>query len=330
MNILLRLTKVELLKLRKHRLTWGVLLALTLVLGLQMNSLRRAAHEHPLSETTIAEAGAPPPTADGFDMSIFNPPIANQDYWQAATLPGVFTRFWRMVDWLNIAVIALGIVFVGQEFSWGMMRMTLVRGVARSQIAWSKFLALGLTTAVYLLILWLETAVLGWLLTRSLSGAIDWSFLNGSFWLEQIGGIGRMWLIILPFIAFTLAVNIGVARPGPAFSLLFMIYFLSLFSYMTLLVTVIFIMAQTDFDPVSFSGSFFGKLMQWLPHYNSRIVLYWGEPDILAEGDYNIRQMVEWLQFSIAPWLSLGRLWLYGFISLLAALYSFKRREMTP
>ncbi|MCP4422400.1 MAG: ABC transporter permease, partial [Chloroflexi bacterium] len=154
MNSLLRLTKIELLKIKKHRLTWGVLFALVLVLGLQMNSLRRDAHEHPLSETAVADTSTMPPaqTEDGFDMSIFDPPVTNQDYWDAATLPGVFAHYWRMVDWLNIVVIVLGIIFVGQEFSWGTLRMALARGVKRSHLVWAKFVALGLTTAVYLLI----------------------------------------------------------------------------------------------------------------------------------------------------------------------------------
>ncbi|MCP4421135.1 MAG: hypothetical protein GY805_31370, partial [Chloroflexi bacterium] len=223
----------------------------------------------------------------------------------------------------------LGIIFVGQEFSWGTLRMALARGVKRSHLVWAKFVALGLTTAVYLLILWLETAVFGLFLTRSLSGSVDWSFLNGTFLLEQLGGIGRMWLIILPFIAFTLAVNLVTSRPGPAFSLLFMFYFLSLFSYISLLIIIIFVIAKTDFALASFGDTFWGNMVQWSPHYNSRVVSYWGEPGVLTEVDYSIRQMADWAQISVAPWQSLGRLWLYGFISLLAALYSFNQREMT-
>lgn len=331
MNTVLRLTKVELLKIRKHWLTWGLLVALMLVLALYMNGLRRDAREHPLSETAVVNTDTLTEKLESdMDMSAFSPTVSNADYWEAATLPGVFVRFWRMVDWLNYAVIALGIIFIGQEFRWGTLRMVLMRGVTRSQMVWAKFLALGMVTAIYLLILWLETAVYGLFLTRSLSGSVDWSFLSGTFLLEQLGGIGRVWLLVLPFIAFTLAVNIVIGRPGPAFSLLFMLYVLSWFSYMSLMVMVMFFMVNPDFDPVSLGNSFFGKFMQWSPHYNSRLFIYSGEPDILSEIDYGLRQMAGWLHFTISPWLSLGRLWVYGFGSLLAALYVFNRREITP
>ncbi len=330
MNTLLRLTKVELLKIRKHWLTWVLLIALMLILAIYMNGLRRDAHAHPLTETAVVNTDTLTENLEsGFDMSSFSPIVSNEDYWEAATLPGVFVRFWRMVDWLNYAVIALGIIFVGQEFRWGTLRMILMRGVNRSQMVWSKFLALAVVTTVYLFVLWLETAVFGLFLTNSLSGSVDWSFLNSAFLLEQLGGIGRMWLLVLPFIAFTLAVNIIVGRPGPAFSLLFMLYFLSWFSYMSLMVIVMFFMRNPDFDPVTLGNSFFGTMMQWSPHYNSRLFLYLGEPDILSEMDYGLRQMAGWLQFTISLWLSLGRLWLCGFGSLLAALYSFNRREIT-
>lgn len=327
MTTLLRLTKIELLKLRKHRLSWLVLFALMLILGLQLNSSYQTAKNNPISDTpTIAE---PEPPANDL-AAIFSHPITNADYWQTATLPGIFIHFWRMLDWLSYAVILLGIIAVGQEFSWGTLRMTLIRGVSRNQIVWAKFLALNLTVAIYLLVLWLETAVLGGLLTRSLHGAIDGNFLNSPFWLTQGAGIGRTWLLIVPFIAFTLAVNIAIGRPGPAFTLLFMLYFLSLFAYMSLLIIIVFFYEQEGFDPVAVGNSLTGLLIHWIPHYNSRMVLYWGKPLALAEIDYSVRQLSDWFQFAIKPWLALGRLWMMGFVPLFAALYLFNRRELTP
>ena len=153
--------------------------------------------------------------------------------------------------------------------------------------------------------------------------------MTSSFWLEQIVGISRVWLIILPFIAFTLAVNVAVGRPGPAFTLLFMLYFLSLLAYMSLIIIVVFFYTQEGFSPAAMGNSIWGQVIQWIPHFNSRMVLHWGDPVALTDTDYSIRQFSDWFEFTIQPWLSLGRLWTLGFVSLFAALFVFNRREIT-
>ena len=335
----IRLFRVELIKLLKHRLTWGVLLGLLLIMGWQLNSLYRDVTADPNLATTLnqyQQTGIPP---------LAPPPATNEQMLDTAfgaeailaihrlahiLLPTIFQRVQLMADWLMIAIILFGILVIGRELQWGTLRMVLVRGVSRSQLLLAK---LGAVTAVYttiLLILWLTCGLIGLLTTRHLTGTLDFSFATSSFWLAQWGMLARIWLIVLVFLAFTLAVNIWLNKPGPAFSLLFLSYGLSWFAYISSTIAAVFVLANPNVDVNSFANSWGGWFIKMLPHYNGRLVTYWQQsPHILSEFDTSVYTFAQAFGLSQDPRRALFILLLYGFIPFLFALLTFQRREIS-
>ena len=432
MSDLLRLTRAELLKLGKHALTWGLLLALLFILGIKVRGLYTDVRDLPdevldliQSQTVIdldpatfdAYVGAydlaePPGTAtvmhaDGrflvrlsgeiagdtplelellstsetafvtdvgyqvhfvagegsaFDRLVLTydgrtfPPavrregsgpaadvpgawivstmsvgqgISPRELVRAATLPGLFEQIDAMVDWLVLATILLAIVAVGREFDWGTMRAVLARGVRRGQFALAKLVALAAVAILYLLVLWVACALMGLWTTRALAGESGLSFLDGAFVRSQLGLLARASLILLSFCAFALAFNLWAGKPGPAFTLLFLLHFASLLAYILLPMGAgFFFVDASETSPEAFGNSIWGRAFALVPHYNSRIVAHWAEPPRLAEIDNWARNMALLFGLPTDPWRAAIVLLLYGFVPLLAAVHLFKRRGM--
>jgi CubicO group peptidase (beta-lactamase class C family) len=249
---------------------------------------------------------------------------------EAATLPGVFERLPRLYDWLVVSTMLLGVVFVGQEFAWGTARAVLARGASRVQLMLAKFLAMGALMACYVLVLWLVCAALGLWTTHTLRGRLDWRFVDGAFWSTQLGILGRTWLIALCSAALTVGIYVWVGRPGPAFSLRFLGYFFNLIAYFFLSMVPMLVLMRSDYNPVDFGDTFWARLVELMPHYNSRIVAYWGEPSPLYEMDHGMRVISEIFNFRYDPWYAAVLLVLYGLVPFVLGIVSFKRREMTP
>jgi hypothetical protein len=260
--------------------------------------------------------------------SIFDHEVLPKDTRRAATLPGVFEQVRLLCDWLNIAVILLGVIAVGQEFTWGTMRTVLARGVHRGRLVLAKFLALATVAASYLLMLWLACAILGLATTRSLTGTLDLSFVDDTFCLVQLGTLARTWLVVLSFTAFVLVVNVWAGRPGPAFSVLFLGYFLSLSVYI-LAPVLVFWFVHLGLDMAALGDTIWGRLIVLVPHYSGRLVIHWAKPSALSDLDNWVRNLIELSHLPSNPWLSVAVLSLYGFIPLLGAIHLFKHKEMT-
>ncbi|MBN1933898.1 MAG: serine hydrolase [Anaerolineae bacterium] len=252
------------------------------------------------------------------------------DYRRAAIFPGAFECLYRSYDWLLIALILLGIAFVGNEFSWGTIRTVLARGVPRARLVLAKWIALLAVATIGLLAMWLLCGLYGlWSLHR-LTGSLDLGFVSSMTWLEQGTAFGRAWLMTLLLTATIVATYIGVGKAGPAFALLFLLFFLSFLAYILLSVGLGFLFAIPDFDPAAFGSTFWAKLPVLIPHYDIRQVLYWGNPGKLAELDTWVRLIADILALPSNPWISVMLLFIYGSLPLLGAISTFKQREMTP
>lgn len=281
------------------------------------------------AETPAAEGAAGAPAALALASS-FSHKVLPKDYRQAATLPGVFEQVRLSSDWLIVAVILLGVIAVGQEFTWGTLRAVLARGVHRRDLLLAKFMALATVTASYLLIQWLTCAILGLLTTRSLTGRLDLSFVDGTFCLVQLDALARSWFVVLAFIAFTLAINVWAGRPGPAFSVLSLGYLLSLTAYVSLPILTFGFAHLLGLDVTALGKPMWGKWLVFLvPHYNSRLVLHWAGPPRISELDHWVRDAAEAAHLPLDPWLAVAVLLLCGLISLLGAIHLFKHKEMT-
>jgi hypothetical protein len=252
------------------------------------------------------------------------------DRLEAITLPALFERLPRIYDWLIVSIILLGVVFVSQEFAWGTMRAALTRGVPRTQLLLAKLLAMAALAACYLAVLWLVCATLGLWTTYTLRGRVHWDFLDGTFWLAQLGIVGRTWLIALSASASTVGIYVWVGRPGPAFSLRFLGYFFSLIAYFFLTMLPMLILTRPDIDPAAFGETPWARLVELEPHRNSRIVASWGEPSILHEIDYSVYIGSQVFNMNHDPLYAAVLLGLYGLVPFVLGAFSFSRREMRP
>ncbi len=319
MSALARLIQIELFKLLKHRLTWVLLVALLLVLGLRLRDQYIKARDGVEIDRPAANMGQPwlsTPTQDDYD--------------RAAVLPGIFECLYRSYDWLIIALILLDIVAVGNEFSWGTMRTLLARGVPRGRLVLAKWGASAIVVTGFLLTLWLLCGLFGLWSTHKLTGNVNWVDLDGSVWREQMILLARTWIVTLLLIAFILAVYIWAGKPGPAFALLFLLFFSSLLAYALLSVGMTALFAIPDFDPQAFGRTIWAQSALLVPHYNIRSVIYWKNPPVLAELDQWAKNIAGILAMPSNPWILLAVLACYGLIPLPGAIWRFKRQEIMP
>ncbi len=338
-----RLFRTELLKLLKHRLTWAVLVGLLLIMGGEFYDQYRRVRLHDdfalhVTEFEQAEAVVLPTavlpntasTSGGelLDTAFAAEATAPYQRLQTVTLPGAFSQLQLMTDWLNLATILLAIIAVGHELSWGTLQMVLVRGVPRSLWLWAKLGAITAVLTLYLLTLWLAAGIIGLIITQQVTTQSYLTTLDGLFWLTQASMLLRIWLVMVTFLAFTLAINIWLNKPGPAFSLLFLSFWLSWFAYLSSSIAAVFALGNPNFDMANFSSSGIGRLITWLPHYNGRLILYSDAPHVLAEFDSSIHVFMHAFglttNFTRALLILLG----YGFIPFLLALRGFNNRDI--
>ncbi|MBN1580252.1 MAG: serine hydrolase [Anaerolineae bacterium] len=294
--------------------------------GVELFSARRRDVAHAPAEPVEL----PLPVAENI-ANTFSPGESAQpvDYRRAAVLPGSYELMARSFDWTIIALILLGIVLVGNEFSWGTARTVLARGVRRGQLVLAKVVALALVATIYLAAMWIVCTLLGLWATRSLTGTIDWGFVDGAFVRAQAAQFARAWIVLMPLAAFSAALYTWAGKPGPAFSLLFLIYFSSLLAYIFISVVLSFLFLRSGFEPAAFGNTLWAQLIALIPHYNMRTIIYWGNPVKLAEMDRWVRSIAQMLHLPSNPWRAVVVLFIYGAVPLVWAIAAFRRREMT-
>jgi len=317
MRSLLLLSWAEIVKLLKLRLTWVLLALLVVIMGLRINNI----HGHAFDE---------PPELTELDVASLV--VLPEDYRQAAILPGVFGRARLSFDWLNIFMILLVALTVGQEFTWGTMRTTLARGTGRTRLLMAKSIALAAVAVFYLLILWIACGIFGLLTTQSLEGRIDWSFLDGAFLVQEIAALARTWVIIWPVIASALLITVWACNPGLSLTLMELAYGFDLLTYAFsggLLGIFLMYVIEAGRDPLETGAGLWGALVTVLPHYNSTVVIHWGLPGKLSELELAMLSAAEALNLPRDPWRCLVLLLGYGLVALVLSLWIFQRKDVT-
>ncbi len=318
MHSLLILCRAELVKLLRRRLTWVLLGLLIAILGMRINNVYGHAFDEPpeLAEPELVKALV----------------ILPEDYRLAATLPGLFKRARLSFEWLNIFLILLTTVSVGQEFTWGTMRTTLARGTGRIRLLIAKFLALAAIAAFYLSALWIACGILGIFTTQSLHGRVDWSFVDGSFFAQEITALARTWLIIWPVIALAMLFSVWLRNPGSALNLAALAYGLdflaTVFSGAVLGVYLAALM-EAGIDPQKTVIGPTRVLPTLLPHFNTAVALHWGQPGKIPELDRTIVSTAEILNMPHGPGRCMIVLLSYGIVALGLAVWIFRRRDVT-
>jgi len=310
MRDLLRLSWAEIVKLLKRRLTWGLLALLVVVLAMRINNVYGHAFDEPpdwiTPFTTLPE-----------------------DYRRAAILPAVFERAWLSFDWLNFALLLLTALGVGQEFAWGTMRTVLARGTGRARWLLARFVALTVVAACYLLALWIASGVFGLLTTRSLEGGVSWRFLDVTFVAQQIAALARAWLIIWPIIALAMWLAVWTRNPGLSLNLMGLAYLVEWMLFASFGLVLMLVIEISGQGPGEGIAKFWGTLLTLIPHYNSAIVLHWGQPGKLSQIDLAALSTAETWNLPRDPWRSLALLLAYGLAALLLALHTFRRKDVT-
>jgi ABC-2 type transport system permease protein len=310
MRDLVRLSWAETVKLLKRRLTWVLLLVLVVVLVMRINNVHGHAFDEPPDWIT-------PLT------------ILPEDYRRAAVLPAVFDRARLSYDWLNISLILLAALTVGQEFAWGTMRTALARGPGRTRLLIAKFIALAAVAAFYLLALWIACGIIGIFTTRSLDGGVSWSFLSGAFLGQEMAALVRTWVIIWPVIAVAIWIALCARNPGLPINLVGLAYFLEWMTFASFGLILMLIVEVTGKGSNEGVTRFWGTLMTLIPHYNSAVVLHWGRPGKLAQIDLAALSTAETWNLPHDPWRCLALLLGYGLVALALALWTFRRKDVT-
>jgi len=313
MHSLWPLFRAEMGKLLKLRLTWVLLGLLIVILGLRVDNVFGHAFD------------PPPEREDSLPEALV---VLPQDYRQAAGLPGVFERARLSYDWINLSMILLAAVTVGQEFVWGTLRTALARGPGRVRLLLAKFAALAAVAAFYLIALWLACGVMGLFTTRRLAGRVDWGFLGGSFLTGEMAALARTWVIVWPVIALTMLLVVWARSPGLSINLAGLAYFLNWISFASFGLALILIVEATGKSTDQVATGLWGALLTLIPHYNSALVIHWGQPGKLSQIDLGAFSTAQAFGLPVDPWRGLAVLLGYGLVALALAAWVFYRRDV--
>jgi ABC-2 type transport system permease protein len=307
MRSLLALAWVEVVKLLKRPLTWGLLLLLVILLGLRLNGLHKRALQAPPDPAVAAYVVLP------------------EEYRHVAVLPGAFEQARLSYDWLNIAVILLTAMTLGQEFAWGTARTILARGPGRIRMLVAQYVALAAMAGFYLFVLWIASGIFGLFTTRGLEGSVDWPFFGAAFLAQQGAALIRTWAIVLPVIAIAMFLTVWTCNPGLSITLMGATYGLEWLSYGMYGLLWMLVGKVTGIG-----RSFWQALLTLMPHYNSAIVIHWGHPGRTSQIDWAAIGLAEAQGLPRSPWRSLAVLLACGLFAMMLALWMFRRKDLTP
>ena len=95
--------------------------------------------------------------------------------------------------------IAFGALVIGNEYSWGTLRQTLVKGAGRIKIISAKYMSLGLALLLGILAIALAGFLISLVTTYFYSGNINWGFFSTGFLINIGDSFFRMFLILATY-----------------------------------------------------------------------------------------------------------------------------------
>lgn len=173
----MRLIQNENMKIYRRPGTWvmfGILLSILLIVGVftkfiladppQSNWQERVIAQNTSIQATIAEASLPAPILERYqrDLKLNEyrleqdvPPIETKSFW------GYLTSSVNLISIVTLFTIVVAAGIVAGEFSWGTIKLLLIRPVSRSKILLSKYLATFLFGLVMLMALFAFSFAIG-------------------------------------------------------------------------------------------------------------------------------------------------------------------------
>jgi ABC-type transport system involved in multi-copper enzyme maturation permease subunit len=223
------LLRAELLKVRRRKLGWLLLLALMAAFVFHARNLNTDRLDYQQAqESGFGRFGQwiMPDSAQAAEAELV----------RRMTFPGFLDEVWVITDfqvglgWGLLAVLILGAIQSGEEYDGGTIRTLMVRGPSRTTWLLAKLAALFLATGVVWLVLALEGGVLGLWTHHLVTGTIDLSSIDGDRLLLHGARFLRSWSSTLPYLAFALAAGILARGAGPALALGMAARFVEIFS----------------------------------------------------------------------------------------------------
>ena len=175
--------KVELMKLRKRRMTWillGILVGLYIFMFL----------------ITYAIANNPPQHMDAETIEGLR---------DGVILPYSLTIVYSMALGVgSLLLIILVGAAVGNEFGWGTIRQVLTRKGVRYQYVSAKLIAFIICAIIGTIIAFAFGFVMAMITTTAAEGGIDWSFMSASFVGDIFRNYGWTLYSLIPYILLTM------------------------------------------------------------------------------------------------------------------------------
>jgi ABC-type transport system involved in multi-copper enzyme maturation permease subunit len=317
MASLFLVSRAEAFKLVKQPLTWVFLLLLLLIMTLNFDAKVNHAQEARPERAEFENPFSPTP----------------EEYHRAVVYPGAFEQVQIGFHRPAFSLLLLTVATVSQEFNWGTMRTILSREPGRRRLLVARLGALAAVAGLYLVIIWVGYGILGLWASYKLDGGVDLSFVDHSFFIQQLAILVRVWLAIMPVITFGLFVAIWARNAAISITLGGMAYFLAWMSLMVLLALVVTTSAaravEAGQDISSVDLGMPGLIVTLSPIYNMNVVVHWGEMEMMTT-DESLSTLAI-LDFNLPhdPWRGLGLLLGYSCLSLALAGWLFWRVDVT-
>lgn len=185
----------ELLKLRKRWMTW-------IVLGLLVAGVVTL----PLMLFFIVELGDRLPGAEEM------PEMFAEQMEDALKLPSGAGMLFSLIGGSSgfgalLFIIVAGVV-IGNEFNWGTVRTSLIRGRSQTDFVVTKLLAVMLLALIGMVAALLVGLVVLLGLTGVMEGELDLGFLDGAFLSELVMGLLRTWFALLPYVLLAMFLSV--------------------------------------------------------------------------------------------------------------------------
>ncbi|MBN1314502.1 MAG: hypothetical protein JXA42_03505, partial [Anaerolineales bacterium] len=162
--------------------------------------------------------------------------------------------------------------------------------------------------------------------------SIDLSFIDSQFFTRQFFMLVRVWLAILPVIAFGLFIAIWTGNTAISLTLGSMTYLLTWIALMiysgAIIMLVVLPRAESGQAPNEIDLGIWGYLLSLSPQYNMDVVAHWGNLSKIGT-DAGLSALAELdLDLPLQPWRGVAMLFTYSLISVGLARWVFWRKDV--
>ena len=202
---MLRLIGVELFKLRKRWLIYGLLIALLIFTVIPIIT-SFTSYQTLINQGATSATVTIPPEGDqsGGVVIIDGRAGSAAGYASMFTLPGAIGNYLQSVAALGpMLIIVLVASAVGSEYRWGTLRQTLTKGTGRWRYLGSKMIGIAIVVVVGILIGMLVAFVTSLITTATAGVEFDWEFLSADYIGYLFASLGRLLLTLGVFFTFT-------------------------------------------------------------------------------------------------------------------------------